>query len=102
MANDSLFINTLGGSDSVNSTITLAAGSVHTLVVLDGANGLVLDNFLDAAGSGDTPSGAPATGFGGTAPKVPSALPWLSLIGAGLLLAAAGGISARRRPRPTA
>lgn len=95
-------LHVAGGSESVNSTVTLAAGSVHTLVVLDGSNGLVLDNFLDAAGSGDAPSGAPATGFGGTAPRVPSALPWLSLIGAGLLLAVAGGLGARRRPRPTA
>jgi hypothetical protein len=95
-------LHVAGGSETVNSTITLAAGSVHTLVVLDGSNGLVLDNFLDAAGSGDAPSGAPATGFGGTAPKVPSALPWLSVIGAGLLLAVAGGLGARRRPRPTA
>lgn len=95
-------LHVAGGSESLNSTVTLAAGSVHTLVVLDGSNGLVLDNFLDAAGSGDAPSGAPATGFGGTAPRVPSALPWLSLIGAGLLLAVAGGLGARRRPRPTA
>lgn len=95
-------LHVAGESDSVNSTVTLAAGSVHTLVVLDGSNGVVLDNFLDAAGSGDAPSGAPATGFGGTAPRVPSALPWLSLIGAGLLLAVAGGLGVRRRPRPTA
>jgi hypothetical protein len=99
---DTAALNITGGSESVKSTVTLAAGSVHTLVVLDGSSGLVLDNFLDAAGSGDAPSGAPATGFGGTAPRVPSALPWLALIGAGFLLAAAGGISARRRPRPTA
>jgi hypothetical protein len=95
-------LHVAGESDTVNSTITLAAGSVHTIVVLDGSKGLVLDNFLDAAGSGDAPSGAPATGFGGTAPKVPSALPWRSLIGAGLLLAVAGSLGARRRPRPTA
>jgi hypothetical protein len=95
-------LHVAGESETVNSTTTLAAGSVHTFVVLDGANGLVLDNFLDAAGSGDAPSGAPATGFGGTAPRVPSALPWLSVIGAGLLLAVAGGLGARRRPRLTA
>lgn len=95
-------LHVAGGSGTLSSTITLAAGSVHTLVVLDGSDGLVLDNFLDAAGSGDAPSGAPATGFGGTAPRVPSALPWLSVIGAGLLLAVAGGLGARRRPRPTA
>jgi hypothetical protein len=95
-------LHVAGASESVNSAVTLAAGSVHTLVVLDGAKGLVLDNFLDAAGSGDAPSGAPATGFGGTAPRIPSALPWLAVIGAGLLLAAAGGLGARRRVRPTA
>jgi hypothetical protein len=40
---------------------------VRTIVVLDGPKGLVLDNFLDAAGSGAVPTGAPATGLGGTA-----------------------------------
>jgi hypothetical protein len=87
-----------GGSESVDSMITLGAGTVHTIVVLDGSKGLVLDNFVDAAGSGDIPSGAVATGFGGTAPRSPSAMPWLYLIGAGLLLAIAGGLGARLRP----
>jgi Domain of unknown function (DUF4397) len=91
-----------GESETADSKITLAAGSVHTLVVLDGAKGLVLDNFLDADGSSTAPVGAAATGFGGTAPRVPSALPWLALIGAGLLLAAAGGLGVRRRPRVSA
>ena len=95
-------LHVAGQSETVDSTITLTAGSVHTIVVLDGSKGLVLDNFLDAAGSGDAPSGAPATGFGGTAPRVPSALPWLTLIGAGLLLAVAGGLGARRRSRLSA
>ena len=88
-----------GESETANTTITLAAGTVHTLVVLDGSKGLVVDNFLDAAGSGDAPAGAAATGFGGTAPRVPSPLPWLGLIGAGLLLAVAGGLGVRRRSR---
>ncbi len=91
-----------GESETASATITLAAGTVHTLVVLDGPKGLVVDNFLDAAGSGDAPAGGVATGLGGTAPKVPSPMPWVYLIGAGLLLAAAGGLAARRRPRPTA
>jgi hypothetical protein len=86
-----------GASGSVSKKITLTAGSVHTLVVLDGASGLELDNFVDAAGSGAAPSGAPATGFGGTAPRDPSPLPWVALIGGGLLLAAAGSLSLRRR-----
>ena len=95
-------LDVTGESESSNSTITLAAGTVHTLVVLDGSKGLVIDNLLDAAGSGTPPVGGAATGFGGTAPRVPSALPWLSVIGVGALIAAAGGIGLRRRPRPTA
>ncbi len=95
-------LHVAGESESSNSTITLAAGTVHTLVVLDGSKGLVIDNLLDAAGSGTDPAGGAATGFGGTAPRVPSALPWLCVIGAGALIAAAGGIGLRRRPRPTA
>ena len=97
-------LHVAGESETANSTVTLAAGTVHTIVVLDGSKGLVLDNFTDAAGSGDAPAGGAATGFGGTAPRDPSPLPWLALIGGGLLLAAAGGIGLRRRrlPRPSA
>jgi hypothetical protein len=91
-----------GASETANSTVTLAAGTVHTLVVLDGSKGLVLDNFVDAAGSGNDPTGGVATGFGGTAPKVPSPMPWVYLIGAGLVLAAVGGLAASRRPHPSA
>jgi len=91
-----------GASETANTTVTLAAGTVHTLVVLDGSKGLVLDNFVDAAGSGDDPTGGVATGFGGTAPKVPSPMPWVYLIGAGLVLAAVGGLAASRRPHPSA
>jgi hypothetical protein len=93
-------LHVAGESESANSTITLAAGTVHTIVVLDGSKGLVLDNLLDAAGSDDPPAGAAATGFGGTAPRVPSPMPWLYLIAAGLLLAIAGGLGVRLRPRP--
>ena len=91
-----------GESGTANATITLAAGTVHTLVVLDGSKGLVLDNFVDAAGSGDAPAGGVGTGFGGTAPRVPSPMPWVYLMGAGLLLAAAGGLALSRRPHPSA
>src|SRR5580692_1849175 len=86
-----------GESETASTAITLAAGTVHTIVVLDGPKGLVLDNFLDAAGSGNAPAGGVATGLGGTAPRVPSPMPWVYLIGAGLLLATAGGLAARRR-----
>jgi hypothetical protein len=93
-------LHVAGESESANSAIMLAAGTVHTIVVLDGSKGLVLDDFLDAAGSGDMPAGGAATGFGGTAPRVPSPLPWLSLIGAGLLLAMAGGLGIPLLARP--
>ena len=88
-----------GESAFANSTITLTAGTVHTIVVLDGPKGLVLDDLLDAAGSDATPAGAAATGLGGTAPRVPSPLPWLSLIAAGLLLTTVGGLGVRLVPR---
>lgn len=92
-------LHVAGESESANSTITLAAGTVHTIVVLDGSKGLVLDNLLDAAGSDAVPAGGAATGFGGTAPRVPSPLPWLALIGAGLLAAMGGGLGVRLMPR---
>ena len=71
---------------------------MHTLVVLDGAKGLQIDDLLDAAGSGTDPAGGAGTGFGGMAPRAPSSpLPWLAAIGAGL---AAGGAGRRARARP--
>jgi hypothetical protein len=92
---------TAGGGDA-NTSVTLSAGTVHTLVVLDGANGLEIDNLTDAAGSGTPPVGnGPHTGFGGAAAHGPgSALPWLGLIAAGLALALTGALSGRRRPQP--
>jgi hypothetical protein len=90
-----------GGGEQATASVPLAAGSVHTLVVLDGAKGLQIDDLLDAAGSGTDPAGAAATGFGGMAPRGPSSpLPWLAAIGAGLLLAAAGGLRVRSRRVP--
>jgi len=92
-------VNANGGD--ANSVVTLAPGTVHTLVVLDGANGLEIVNLEDAAGAGDVPAGAAATGFGGTAPHGPSSpVPWLVVIGAGSLLALTGGLRLRRRPQP--
>lgn len=87
-----------GKSEHVRITIPLTAGTVHTLVVLDGAKGLVIDDLLDAAGSSAMPAGGAATGFGGMAPRAPSSpLPWLAGIGAGLVLATAGGFRLLRR-----
>jgi hypothetical protein len=89
------------GADAVAS-VTLAAGSVHTLVVLDGTNGVTVDNLLDAAGSAVAPAGAAATGHGGAAPRGPaSPLPWALVIIAGMLLAVTGGLRLRHLPHPS-
>jgi Domain of unknown function (DUF4397) len=94
---ETLLVTGSGGSTHVS--IPLGAGTVHTLVVLDGTKGLQVDNLLDAAGSAKDPAGGAGTGFGGMAPRAPSSpLPWLSVIGAGLLLAMVGGRRLRRLP----
>ncbi len=88
-------VSSAGGT--ANSSVTLAASTVHTLVVLDGASGLEVVNLEDASGSGKPPLGGVSTGFGGTAPHGPgSPVPWLAAIGAGLLLALTGGLRLRR------
>jgi len=85
-------------------SVTLADGSVHTIVVLDGSSGLKVDILTDAAGSQATPTGGPATGLGGTAPRdaVPGLIPWAGTLAAGLLLVAAGVIGLRRSRRTAA
>jgi hypothetical protein len=87
--------------------VRLAAGSVHTIVVLDGASGskLKIDNLTDAAGSADAPKGGAATGMGGTAPGAGGgtvSVPWLVTLVGGLLLAVAGGFGLRRSRRGVA
>src|SRR5215831_1616271 len=73
----------MGGKGA--AAITLAPGTIHTLVV------------LDASGSGVDPVGGPATGFGGTAPSPgPSPVLWVSLVAAGALVASAGAYRMRR------
>jgi hypothetical protein len=87
---------TSGGTEASES-VTLPVDTVHTLVVLDGAGGLEIDNLEDASGSGQPPLGGVETGFGGTAPHGPaSPLPWLAVIAAGSLLALTGGLRLRR------
>jgi hypothetical protein len=80
--------------------VRLAADTVHTIVVLDGSSGLQVDALTDAVGSKMMPMGGPNTGFGGTAPRPPSdPAPWLLIIAAGSLLAAAGLTGLRRSRR---
>ena len=90
-------------ASDANSSVNLAAGTVHTLVVLDGASGLEVVSLEDASGSGKPPLGGVQTGFGGTAGHGPgSPVPWLVAIGAGSLLALAGGLRLRRHRQLTA
>lgn len=84
-------------------SVSLASGSVHTIVVLDGSSGLTVDNLTDAVGSSNAPMGGAATGFGGTAPRpAPGSVPWLATLAAGLLLMAAGVLGLRRSRRTAA
>ena len=77
--------------------VTMAADSVHTIVVLDDSSGLKVDAVTDAVGSRIMPAGAISAGFGGTAPRPPAnPAPWLVMMAAGALLAAAGLIRLRR------
>jgi hypothetical protein len=90
-----------GSSAQASLPVTLVGNTVHTEVVVDGSAGLEIVNLVDAAGAGQPPTGGAGTGFGGTAPHSPgSPLPWLAVIGAGLLLVLTGGIWWRRsKPR---
>jgi Domain of unknown function (DUF4397) len=90
-------VHAAGGTEQTSKSISLAAGSIHTIVVLDDPGSLTLDNLTDAVGSATAPAGAPATGLGGTAPRPgASLLPWLAIVSAGLLLTAAGAIRRRQ------
>lgn len=87
-------------SGHVAMPVTLAAGSVHTVVVLDGTAGLRIDNLTDEAGRPDVPRGGAATGLGGMAPGGgPGLAPWLGTLAGGLLLVAAGMVGLRRSRR---
>jgi hypothetical protein len=83
--------------------VSVAAGTIYTLVVLDtSGNGLQIDPLEDAAGSTVMPQGGAATGLGGTAPApAPSPALWVSLVAAGTLLTTAG-VSRMRKVRSTA
>ena len=88
------------GTGDTKSAARLTAGSIHTLVVLDGAEGLEIANLEDADGSSEPPVGGAQTGFGGTAPHAPgSPLPWLEVIAGGSVLALIGGLGLRRSRR---
>jgi len=88
------------GAASASSLVSFAAGSIHTLVVLDDPGHLTIQVLEDAAGSSAVPVGAAPTGLGGTAAQPgPALAPWLAAALAGLMLAAGG--AARLRARRT-
>jgi Domain of unknown function (DUF4397) len=90
----------IGSGSTAKEVVPVAAGTVHTLVVLDGANGLEMVSLVDSAGAGQPPVGGVTTGFGGTAGHGPgSPAPWLALIGAGALITLTGGLRLRRHGR---
>ena len=90
-------VHAKGGSETWSGQVTLTAGTIHTLVVLDSSSGLEVTDLMDAAGSSVMPSGGAATGLGGTAPAPGSTpLPWLAAAAAGALLTLAGAYRLRR------
>jgi hypothetical protein len=94
-------VHVAGSSESSTGTISVTAGSIHTIVVLDDATKLGIDDLIDAQGSKVEPAGAAQTGFGGTAARPGAALlPWLGVGAAGLLAAAGGALVVSRRRRP--
>lgn len=94
-------VQAAGPSETASEQLTIAAGTVHTLVILDDPGKLGIDDLLDAAGSSVAPASGVQTGLGGTAPR-PGAplLPWVAVSVAGLLLAAGGAALVSRRRRP--
>jgi hypothetical protein len=97
-----LRVHAAGATASCTRTVSLTAGSIHTLVVLDSSNTtLGVTDLMDAQGSKVDPVGAAQTGFGGTAPRPGEPmLPWAAAAGAGLLAAVGGGLLVSRRRRP--
>jgi hypothetical protein len=89
-------VSGMGGKGATD--ISLTAGTIHTLVVLDAShNGLQIANLEDSAGSTVMPVGGANTGLGGTAPASgPSPVLWVSLVAAGGLIATAGAYRMRK------
>jgi len=96
-----LTVRAAGATENGSNQFTLAPDTIYTIVVLDDPGQLTLEALVDSQGSRVVPSGAAATGFGGTAPRPgASLLPWLGAAAAGILVAAGGVFRLRRRRRP--
>jgi hypothetical protein len=94
-------VHASGGTETTASTITLGAGTIHTLVILDDPGKLSIDDLLEAAGSQVAPAGGVQTGLGGTAARPGTAVtPWLAIGLAGIVAAGTGVVLLGRRRRP--
>jgi hypothetical protein len=94
-----LAVRATGQNEHTVSNLSLRAGTIHTLVVLDEPGHLRIDNLEDAAASKPI-TVAPDTGMGGTAPTQNPGVAWLAFVTAGLLIAASGMMRFRRSRRP--
>ncbi len=94
-------VQAAGPSETASQQVTLTAGSVYTLAVLDEPGGLGIDDLLDAAGSTVAPASGVQAGLGGAAARPGAPLqPWVVVGVAGLLLAGVGAVLVSRRRRP--
>ena len=76
-----LTVRAAGATENGSSQFTLAPDTIYTIVVLDDPGQLTLEALVDSQGSRVVPSGAAATGFGGTAPRPGSSpLLWLAIM----------------------
>jgi hypothetical protein len=94
-------VRAAGSSETATASIQLAAGSIHTLVILDEPGKLAIDDLLEAAGSKVAAIGGAQTGFGGTAPRAGGSLrPWVAATAAGVIGLGGGMLLLSRRRRP--
>lgn len=94
-------VRAAGSSETATASIQLAAGSIHTLVILDDPGKLVIDDLLEAAGSKVAAIGGAQTGFGGTAARAGVSLrPWVAAAAAGVFGLVGGMLLLSRRRRP--
>jgi hypothetical protein len=90
-----------GETEDASLGMSLRPDTIHTLVVLDGGGHLRLTDLEDAAGSSIRPEGGAATGLGGTAPRPASSpVPWLAVLGTGILLVSGAAWRYRRIRTP--
>jgi hypothetical protein len=94
-------VRAAGSSETATSSVALAAGSIHTLVILDDPGKLVIDDLLEAAGSKVAATGGAQTGLGGTAARPAASMgPWVAAATAGLIGVVGGVALLSRRRRP--